>query len=117
LVDEGLTVIAKAEQIEQETGEARYKSTLQRIKGDLYQLKGDELAAEGAYHRAIEIAKLDGTKLLELEAVMRLVILWEDQGKADQGYPILKEVYNWFTEGFDTPMLIEAKNMLEKIYY
>ena len=115
LVDEGLTVIAKAEQIEQETGEARYKSTLQRIKGDLYRLKGDEIAAEGAYHRAIEIAKLDGTKLLELEAVKRLVILWEDQGKADQGYPILKEVYNWFTEGFETPMLIEAKEMLEKI--
>ena len=116
LVDEGLTVIAKAEQIEQETGEARYKSTLQRIKGDLHQLKGDETAAEYAYYHAIDIAKTDGTKLLELEAVKRLVQLWVDQGKADQGFPNLKEVYNWFTEGFDTPMLIEAKNMLEKIY-
>ena len=100
------------DEVKKETGEARYKSTIQRIKGDLYRLNGDEKAAEGAYFRAIDIAKTDGTKLLELEAVKRLVHLWEDQGKGDQGYPILKEVYNWFTEGFDTPMLIEAKEML-----
>jgi len=114
-VEDGLEMILKAEQIEKETGEARHKSALQRIKGDLYRLGGDETAAEKAYMDAIDMAQEESTKLLELEAVKRLASLWQVQGKAKQAIPMLQEVYDWFTEGFDTPMLIEARDMLEAL--
>ncbi len=111
-VDEGFKTILKAEQIEQETDQGRYKSALQRVKGDLNLLSGDEKAAEDAYLQAIHIAQVDGTKLFELEAVKHLARLWRNQGKADQAVHKLQEIYGWFTEGFDTPMLVEAKQLL-----
>jgi tetratricopeptide (TPR) repeat protein len=114
-VEDGLAVIAKAEQVEQDTGEARHKSALERIKGDLYRLKGDDTAAEKAYRRAIAVARADGTKLLELEAVMRLACLWREQGKEKHGLEMLRAVYDWFTEGFNAPMLVEAKALMEDL--
>jgi hypothetical protein len=50
---------------------------------------------------------------LELEAVKRLALLWQKQGKGNQAKQMLQEVYDWFTEGFDTPMLVEARGLLE----
>ena len=114
-VEDGLAVILRAEQVENDTGEARCKSALQRIKGDLYRLRGDEDAAEKAYGRAIDVARADGTKLLELEAVKRLASLWHEQGKGEEGLQMLREVYDWFTEGFDTPMLVEARALMEDL--
>jgi adenylate cyclase len=111
-VEDGLVAVAKAEKVEKETGEGRYKSALKRVKGDLYLLKGDEQAAEDAYLKAIAIAQGDGTKMFELEAVKHMARMWRKQGKVDQGREMLQDIYDWFTEGFDTPMLVEAKRML-----
>jgi len=68
--------VLRAEQVEQETGEARHKSAMQRIKGDLYFLAEDETAAEKAYLHAIVVAQEESTKLHELEAVKQLARLW-----------------------------------------
>lgn len=113
-VEEGLDVITKAEQIEVKISEAWNKSSIQKIKGDLYLLQGDETAAEEAYQAAVTTAREQSAKLLELEAVKKLARLWQRQGKVNQANQILQEVYDWFTEGFDTPMLVEARELLEE---
>jgi len=76
-------------------------------------MSGDKKAAEEAYLRAISIAQTDNTKLFELEVVKHLVSLWGKQGKKDQAVQMLKAIYGWFKEGFDTPMLVEAKRLLD----
>ena len=114
-VREGLEIVMKAEHTEQETGEIRQKASLQRIKGDLYLLAEDETVAEKAYLAAVATAQEQSAKLLELEAVKRLAGLWNRQGKRDQAREMLQEIYEWFTEGFDTPMLIEASELLEEL--
>ena len=112
-VEDGLEVISEAEQIERKTGEGRYKSPLQRVKGDLFLLMADEIAAEEAYLQAISIARKENTKLFELEAAKHLALLLIDQGKTVKAKKILQDVYDWFTEGFETPLLIEVKDILE----
>ncbi|MBI3248166.1 MAG: hypothetical protein HYZ50_16800 [Deltaproteobacteria bacterium] len=69
--------------------------------------------AEGCFHKAIEIAQKQQAKSLELRATVSLARLWQQQGKRDEARTMLAEVYNWFTEGFDTKDLQEAKALLE----
>jgi predicted negative regulator of RcsB-dependent stress response len=114
-VREGLEIVTKAEHEEQETGEIRQKASLQRVKGDLYLLEEDEIAAEETYLAAVATAQEQSAKLLELEAVHRLARLWQKQGKDNQAKQMLQEVYDWFTEGFDTPILIEARELMGEL--
>jgi predicted ATPase len=74
-----------------------------------------EAEAETCFHRAIEIARQQGAKSLELRAVTSLTRLWEQQGKKQEARTILAEIYNWFTEVFDTADLKEAKALLETL--
>jgi predicted ATPase len=71
--------------------------------------------AEGYFLKAIEIARRQSAKSLELRAVTSLSQLWRQQGKKDQARRILAEIYSWFTEGFDTVDLKEAKALLEEL--
>lgn len=68
-----------------------------------------DTAAEEAYVCTFEVVQVDSTRLLELEAVKCLVRLWVEQGKGEEGLQMLKAIYNWFTEGIDTPMLVEPR--------
>jgi hypothetical protein len=70
---------------------------------------------EECFHKAIEIARQQQGKLLELRAVMSLARLWQQQGKKAEAHNLLAEVYNWFTEGFDTKDLQEAKALLDSL--
>ena len=74
-----------------------------------------EAEAEACFHTAIEIARKQQAKSLELRAAMSLSRLWQQQGKQDEAHQILSEIYGWFTEGFDTKDLQEAKTLLEEL--
>ena len=74
-----------------------------------------EAEAEQCFHKAIEIARKQQAKSLELRAVMSLSRLWQQQGKREEARQMLAEIYGWFTEGFDTKDLQEAKALLEEL--
>jgi predicted ATPase len=71
--------------------------------------------AEKCFLKAIEIACRQSAKSLELRAVMSLSRLWQGQGKKDEARQMLAEIYGWFTEGFETKDLQEAKALLEEL--
>lgn len=70
------------------------------------------LAAEACFHQALEVASSQHAKSWELRAATGLARLWQAQGKRQAAYDLLIPVYNWFTEGFDTADLQEAKQLL-----
>ena len=73
----------------------------------------DRLKAEGCFDRALAVARAQQAKSWELRATMSMARLWRDQGKRQQAYDLLAPVYGWFTEGFDTLDLKEAKALLD----
>ena len=74
---------------------------------------GDEAAAR--YHRALAIAREQGARSVELRTATSLARLWRDQGKRAEARDLLAPVYGWFTEGFDTDDLQDAKALLEEL--
>jgi predicted ATPase len=75
----------------------------------------DEHQAESCFHQALTVARHQQAKSLELRAAMSLSRLWQQQGTTDKARHLLAPVYNWFTEGFDTVDLKEAKALLEEL--
>jgi adenylate cyclase len=73
------------------------------------------MEAEACFLKAIDLARRQSEKSLELRAVMSLSRLWLSQGKKAEARQILTELYDWFTEGFDTADLQEAKALLEEL--
>ena len=76
---------------------------------------GDRAGAEAGYREAIAIARQQSAKLWELRTAMSLTRLWHDQGKRAEARDLLAPVYGWFTEGFGTPVLQEAKALLDEL--
>ena len=76
--------------------------------------RGDQAAAEQNYHRALALAERQSAKTLGLRAATSLARLWRDQGKCTEARDLLVPVYGWFTEGFDTPVLRDAKALLDQ---
>jgi predicted ATPase len=118
--EEGLSVLDEALTQVEQTGERYYEAELHRLKGELLMMQDDESEAslhqaEGCFQRAIQVARRQQAKSCELRAVMSLCRLWQRQGKAAEAHQMLTEIYNWFTEGFDTADLIEAKTLLEEL--
>src|SRR5262249_12611039 len=74
-----------------------------------------EAEAEACFRKALEVARRQEAKSLELRAATSLARLWQQQGKKDEARQMLAEIYSWFTEGFDTKDLQEAKALLEKL--
>ena len=99
-----------------QTGQPFYDADLHRLDGELLLATGgtaDEAAAR--YHRALAIAREQGARSFELRAATSLARLWRDQGKRAEARDLLAPVYGWFTEGFDTRDLKEAKALLEEL--
>jgi predicted ATPase len=86
-----------------------------RLQGDVLLATGDPAAAEASYRQAIAIVQPQSAMLWELRAAMSLAQLWRDQGKRAEARDLLAPVYNWFTEGFGTPVLQEAKVLLDEL--
>jgi tetratricopeptide (TPR) repeat protein len=99
-----------------DTTEDRYsEAELHRVRGDLMNSIGDESAAERGYRQALEVANKQSARTFELRAATSLARLWRDQGKLIEAGNLLAPVYGWFTEGFDTPVLQEAKALLDEL--
>ena len=86
-----------------------------RVKGELLHRPGQNSDVEECFGQALKIAQAQGARLLELRAAMSLARLWRDQGKVQQARDLLAPVYGWFTEGFDTRDLKEAKALLDEL--
>jgi predicted ATPase len=85
------------------------------LKGDLMRLRNNDGEAEQSFRTAIRIAQSQSAKLLELRAATGLARLSIDTGRRDEARTMLAEIYNWFTEGFDTADLKEAKALLDEL--
>jgi predicted ATPase len=99
------------------TGERFYEPELHRVKGALY-LKGmlsEADRAEGCFCNAITIARKQEAKWWELRASTSLARLLDKQGRRDEAPAMLANIYNWFTEGFDTVDLKQAKALLDEL--
>ena len=126
-VEEGLRTLAEALAVVNKTGERWYEAELYRLKGELSlksrqvktspesEVRSPESEAEECFWKAIEIARQQQAKSLELRAVMSLSRLWQQQGRQEEARQRLAEIYGWFTEGFDTMDLQEAKALLEEL--
>ena len=133
-IEEELSVLAEALVIVDKTGERWYEAELYRLKGELTlqqqsKVQGPKSKVENpqsAFHnpqseaepcflKAIEVARKQSAKSWELRAATSLARLWQQQGKQQEAHKLLSEIYDWFTEGFDTKDLQEAKELIESL--
>ena len=113
---EGLERVAEALAIAGETGELWYVAPLHQVRAELLlQAQAPVEAVEADLQAAIQVARQQGARCWELRAATRLAHLWRDQGKRIEAHDLLAPAYGWFTEGFDTPDLKEAKSLLEQL--
>jgi predicted ATPase len=139
--EEGLAQLATAFSVMTKTEERQWEAELHRLKGELTLQKASQKAkvkaqkskipntqpltpntqaeaeheAEECFLKAIEVARHQQAKSWELRAATSLARLWQSQGKGKQAHKMLSKLYNWFTEGFDTKDLQEAKALLEEL--
>ena len=99
------------------TKESWYEAEVNRVAGEvaLKMPERDAAKAEAYFQRALRLARQQQAKSWELRASMSLAHLWRDQGKVRQARELLAPIYGWFTEGFDTRDLKEAKALLEEL--
>jgi predicted ATPase len=114
-IEESLALLDDALRLSQRTGECWFAAELDRHKGQLLLRQGHSEAAEELYRKALGIAQEQGAKLWELRAAESLARLWRDRGKGAEARDLLAPVYGWFTEGFDTADLKDAKALLEEL--
>jgi predicted ATPase len=113
--DQGLDHLAEAERLMAATEERWAEAELYRVRGKLLSAGYDPIAAERSFSQAIDIAQRQSAKFWELRAATSLARLWREQGKRDAARDLLAPIYGWFTEGFDTPVLKEAKALLDEL--
>jgi len=107
--------IQQAFALMERTGERRFESNFYQVLARLQLAKGEIEEAEASINKAIEVARTQKAKILELRATIELVRLWQRQRKGGEGRQRLKDLYDWFTEGFDTPELKAARALLEEL--
>jgi len=114
-IEEAATLLDEALQIVERTGERWFAAELNRHKGQLQLRQGNTKAAEELYRKALNIAREQEAKLWELRASVALARLWQDQGRRAEARDLLAPIYGWFTEGFGTADLREAKALLDEL--
>ena len=113
--EEGLTILGEALSQIDITGQHEDEAESYRLKGELLlqQSPANATEAETCFHQAISVAQNQQAKSWELRAATSLARLWQSQGERDEARELLEPVYSWFTEGFDTADLIDAKALLD----
>jgi class 3 adenylate cyclase/predicted ATPase len=120
LATEGLTILTEAQAALDSSGERWWEAELQRLKGELILMQPDTLSSQGTeeaeacFQRALATARAQSAKSLELRAAISLSRLLQKQGKPAEARDILTSLYEWFTEGFDTTDLREARELIEQ---
>jgi predicted ATPase len=125
---EGLKVLDEALDAVNDTGEGWWETELHRLRGELLRAKRArqvqaggkaevkvEIEAEACFHRAIEVARRQEAKSWELRAALSLSRLLQKQGKQEEARQLLAEIYDWFTEGFGTADLQQARALLGEL--
>ncbi len=115
--DQGLDALAEALALVEATDERYWESEIHRLKGELLLSRSVQDADQAArcFDQALESARRQSAKSLELRAATSLARLWQRQGKPEPARELLAPVYGWFTEGFDTADLRDAKALLDEI--
>ena len=114
-IEQALTTLDEALPMIEGKDERYWEAEHHRRRAKLLLMQGDEAAAEVSLLKAIEVARKQKAKSWQLRASTDLASLWSSQGKADEAHALLAPVYDWFTEGFDTPDLIAARTLLEDL--
>jgi predicted ATPase len=115
--EEGLHALDKALAVLDNMETRFYGSELYRLKGALLlnQVVPDAAQAEACFQQVLDIARCQEAKSWELRAASSLACLWQSQGKRQEAYELLAPIYGWFTEGFDTADLKDAKALLDEL--
>jgi predicted ATPase len=126
--DEGLHTLDEALAQVDKTGERFWEAELHRLQGELLLIQGIGkgsahttlepsimAGAEASFQHALTVARRQQARSLELRAAMSLARLWQQQGKQAEARELLAPIYNWFTEGFDTADLMDAKTLLDAL--
>ncbi len=120
--DEAIRSIQEGLAMRKKTGDSVYAAELYRIKGEVLTCevrrnhwRANIPQAEECFRQAIHTARRQHAKSLELRAIMSLCRLWEKTGKKKEAKPKLAKIYGWFTEGFDTPDLKQARALLDEL--
>jgi adenylate cyclase len=115
--EEGLSLLAEAQELVRRNGGGYAEAGLHRIKGELLLARSapDPAQAEACFREALEIVRRQSAKSYELRAATSLAHLWQQQGRQQDARELLAPVYDWFTEGFDTLDLKEAKTLLYQL--
>jgi len=113
--DEERRCLAEAARFIETNEERAFEAELLRVQGDLLTACGGQPAAEQRYRQAIAVAEGQRAKLFQLRASTSLARLWRDQGRRTEARDLLAPIYGWFIEGFDAPVLKEAKALLDEL--
>jgi predicted ATPase len=116
-VDEALELLDRELEVANTTGERYYEAELLRFKGEWLLAHRPERSAEAedCYQHALAVVRKQQAKYGELRASTSIARLWRDQGKRTEARDLLASIYGWFTEGLDTPVLKEAKALLDEL--
>ena len=114
-LDGALTALDRAAETTAATGECHYQAELYRLRGVVLAETGEDAEAALWLQRAIDTARSQQAKSLELRAATSLARLWAEQGEPQKAYDLLAPVYDWFTEGFETTDLKDAKALLNEL--
>jgi class 3 adenylate cyclase/predicted ATPase len=113
--DEGFVALRDAMTLAEETGERFIEAEIHRVEGNLRLVRNGSAEAEACYMRALEVARAQGARSLELRAAADLARFWAGHGDRARAADLLRPVYGWFTEGLDTADLKEAKALLDEL--
>jgi len=110
--ERGISLTEESLSFVEKTGERIWEPDLHRVKGELLQSSGRPSDAEASFRKAIEVARRQQARSLELRATLSLARLLHKQGRSKEARQLLSKIYGWFAEGFDTPDLKDAKALL-----
>jgi predicted ATPase len=116
-LEEGLAVLVEASAMAEASGARGNDAELHRLRGDLVRRlpSPNWTEVEASFRTALGVAREQGSRGFELRTAVGLARLLSDQGRRDEALELLAPVYGWFTEGFDTPDLKQAKALLDKL--